>query len=219
MALLGIALGTSGFVLGTLSRSGKRRDVSTAGLVVSSLALAVSLATWTYAVTQDNAKSKISRTPASAAGSPAVSAAELSTPCYSAGFVSKLNVTNESGSCDMSAFNGATLDQSSEVYKVYASKSVITTSGGFMVTAKPALEKDVKENLPGFAVTSEKVSQFAGSPAYVVNTADRAHHLALVEAAVFHAVNGGGDNVFVLVHAVNGDSVDFGVLEANWQWK
>ena len=88
-----------------------------------------------------------------------------------------------------------------------------------MFTAKPALEKDVKENLPGFAVTSEKVSQFAGSPAYVVNTADRAHHLALVEAAVFHAVNGGGDNVFVLVHAVNGDSVDFGVLEANWQWK
>ena len=51
--LLGLVLGVAGLVMGTLSHSGSRRGLSTAGLFLSGLALLVSLATWTYAVQHD----------------------------------------------------------------------------------------------------------------------------------------------------------------------
>jgi hypothetical protein len=219
MALIGLALGISGIVMGTLSRSSTKRGLSTAGLAMSSLAIVASLGVWTYAIKHDPASQKgTSKTTAHSINAPAVSASSLSTPCYSTGFVDKLNVSNASGSCDMNAFNGTTLDNSTNAYKVYADQSPIANAKNFTSLVKPALEKDVKNNLPGFAVDSEQVAEFAGSPAYIVSTSNNAQGIALVEAAVLRQVNN-GDNVFILVHAATGRTTDLSTLEAQWQWK
>ena len=219
MALVGLALGISGIVMGTMSRSSTKRGLSTAGLFMSSLAVLASLGVWTYAIKHNPATQKTaSRTTAHSLNAPAVSASDLSTPCYSMGFVDKLNVSNASGSCDMSAFNGATLDNSTNAYKVYANQAPAANAQNFTSLVKPALEKDVKNNLPGFAVDSERVAEFAGSPAYIVSTSNNAQGIALVEAAVLRQVNN-GDNVFILVHAVTGRTTDLSTLEAQWQWK
>ena len=219
LPLLGLGLSVAGIAMGTMSRSSSKRRLSTAGLIVSSLAVLASLGLWAYAA---NRSQKLQQTGSSnndhSITAPAVSTAGLSTPCYSISFVNKLNVANNNNSCDMDAYNGATLNTSTEVYKIYADTSQVANSGNFAAIAKSAIEKDIQTNLPGFTIDSEQSTQFAGSPAYVANASQHAQHFAVVEAAVFHQV-AAGQNVFVLVHAVNGDNTDLNILEAQWQWK
>lgn len=219
IAAIGLVLGVAGIIMGTMSRSGTKRRLSTAGLVTSSLAIMAGLAVWTYAIKHD-AKLNQSAKPASSHNltAPSVSASSLSTPCYSAGFVDKLNVSNAANSCDMSAFNGPTLENSTNAYKVYADTSQTANAQNFTSIVKPALEKDVKTNLPGFNIDSEQVGQFAGSPAYIVKASNASQHVAVTEAAVLHQVDA-GDNIFILVHAFNGSTADLSTLEAQWQWK
>jgi len=118
----------------------------------------------------------------------------------------------------MEAFNGTTVNSSTDAYKIYANTSQTTNAGNFTNLAKAGLEKDIKDNLPGFTLDTEQATQFAGSPAYMVFASDKAQGVAVVEAAVLHQV-AVGDNVFILVHAINGSSVDLNTLEAQWQWK
>jgi hypothetical protein len=118
----------------------------------------------------------------------------------------------------MSAFNSSAPDNSTDAYKVYASQSPQTNAANFTGLIKPAIEKDVADDLPGFAISSERVAQFAGSPAYIVTTFDKATDVSVVEAGVLHQA-GNGENVFILVHAANGHNADLSILEAQWQWK
>ena len=216
---IGLALGITGLVMGTMSRSGAKRGLSTAGLVFSSAAILASLAFWTYAIRHDPRFSQSTASnKAHGITAPAVATSDISTPCYSAGFVDKFNISNNTDSCDMSAFNGTTLDNSTNAYKVYADTSQTVTPQDYAAIFKQALEKDVHNSLPGFSVDSEKSGNFAGSPAYMINTSDKAHGVAVVEAAVLHKA-GPGENVFVLVHAVNGRTADLTTLESEWQWK
>jgi hypothetical protein len=212
MPLLGLGFGLIGIVLGTMSRAGARRGLNTVGIITSSLAIMAGLATWVYVVKHTTAVQTVQDNISATAVS------DLSTPCYSLGFVDKLNVTNRPDSCDMNAFNGQTLTSSSDAYKVYANQSTITDVNTFTVVAKRSIHKDVEQNLPGFVVDSERLTQFAGSPAYILNASNKVHNIAVVEAAVLHQV-GNGDNIFLLVHARASDSVDLSTLEARWQWK
>lgn len=221
MALLGLVFGVAGIILGTMSRQSIKKGLSTAGLVTSSLALLAGLGVWAYFITHDprlqqgqaTGKSVQHNVPTNF-----VAATSLSTPCYYVGFTSKLNVSNLSGSCDMNAFNGGTMDNSSELYKVYASKANISEDG-FADTAKSAIESDVHTNLPGFDIKSEKAGQFAGSTAYFVDAKNAKAATDVYEAAVYHQTQQ-GDNLFVIVHAVaGGDSANLNSLEAQWQWK
>ena len=219
MAALGLVLGVTGIIMGTMSRSSTKRRLSTAGLIFSSLAVLAGLAVWTYAIKRDSKLAQAApSTPSHNLTATPVSASSLSTPCYSTGFVDKLNVSNAANSCDMSAFNGPTLEKSTNAYKVYADTSQAADAQNFTSIVKPALEKDVHDNLPGFTIDSERAAQFAGSPAYIVSTSNTSQHVAVTEAAVLHQV-GAGDNVFILVHAVNGSTADLSTLEAQWQWK
>lgn len=217
MALIGLTLGILGLVMGTISRSGAKKSLSTAGLIVSSLAILASLAAWAYAAKQDPVLQLASRSMAHDITALAVAASSLSTPCYSVGFVDKLNISNDTGSCDMDAFNGSAIGSSTNAYKIYANQST-ANSHDFVSIVKPAIEEDIRDNLPGFTINARRMSRFAGSPAYMVNAFDKASGVAVVEAAVLHRV-GNGDNVFILVHAANSPTADLGTLEAQWQWK
>jgi len=216
--LLGIGLGVTSLVLATLSHHAVRRRLSLAGIIVALLAIVAGLASWAYVISRDPRFNHGLAKPASSgqAGSSAVAAQNVITPCYTANFAAKLNIQNNSGSCNMNAYNGATLSQSSDAYKVYGTTSAITASG-FSNLAKQAIENDVHQNLPTFVVSKEGTGQFAGSPAYFV-TASNGAGVSVVEAAVLH-VTTNGDNFFVFVHAINGNTVDLNELQAGWRWE
>lgn len=217
MALIGLVLGMAGLVTGTMSRSSIKRTLSTAGIIASSLAILAGLAVWIYAIQNEQTNNQ-SNPAASKPMAPAVVSADLTTPCYITGFVEKLNVSNSTDSCDMSAFNGPTLSTSTNAYKVYANKADIADTNSFMSLAKQALEKDIESNLAGFKIDSQRVGTFAGSPAYFINVSDKEQGVAVVEAAVMHEVPN-GENVFILVHAVNAEQADLNTLETQWQWQ
>lgn len=217
MALLGLAFGLLGIAMGTMSRSSNRRRLSTLGLVFSSLALLAGIGVWIYAIQHQNTPAKTTTTNPIPSSISMVSA-DLSTPCYSVSFVDRLNISNHSGNCSMIAFNGQSLDNSSNAYKIFASQSQVHTESAFNTLAKTAIEKDVRDTLPSFTVNKEGVTTFAGSPAYAVYTSDTTHNVSLVEAAVLHETTA-GDNIFIIVHAASGNSIDLNILESQWQWK
>lgn len=214
VALVGLVLGIAGLMLGTMSRNSVRRGLSTAGIIVSSIAIVVSLGVWAYVIHRQTNTKIATATQAS----DAVPAANLSTPCYSTGFIDTLNVTNSKDSCDMKAFNGPTLDASTKAYKVYSSQIAAVNSSDFNEFAKKAVQKDIAASLPGFTIDSQQFRQFAGSPAYVAYTSDKATGVTVAEAVVLHQVQAGA-NVFVLVHASGIGVADLSTLEAQWQWK
>ncbi len=213
MPVVGLSIAAAGIVLGTLSRHSTKRKLSTMGLIASSIAVLFSLGTWAYNIKNDP---KLSHKAVSSSAT--VSKSTVSTPCYSVGFVDKLNVKNNSNSCDVIAFNGPSLDESTNAYKIYANQAQIVNAKEFINVAKQALEKDVKDSLPNFTIASEKVTMFAGSPAYAVYTINKTQGVTVVEQAVLHAA-GNGQNIFVLVHATNDSNSDMSTLEAQWQWK
>jgi hypothetical protein len=215
--VVGLSLGVAGLVLGTVSRVYAKRTMHIAGLVLSALAILAGLATWTYAVRNDpRVNPDVSRV--APASREVQVAAGISTPCYTLNFVDELNISNDSSSCNMNAFNGKTIGASTNAYKVYASKADIGSVNDFANLAKGAVEKDIAKSVPDFKVTSEKVSTFAGSPSYTITASDPEGQVSLVESVVMHQVSN-GNNIFVLVHANNSDTADLQILESQWQWK
>lgn len=215
--IAGIILGIVGVVLGSLSRGTVKRTSSTVGIVLSCVGIVVSIGIFTYVLTNHDKLTSTHKTDPALAGA-ASAATNADTPCYSVGFSYKLNIKNTTGSCDMSAFDGATLEDSQDAYKMYGTKSPNLTTANFNSFAKQAIDQDVASNLAGFTVVNERVDTFAGSQAYIATTTQKSSGVSVVEAAVLHPT-ASGDNVFVLAHAVQSGTADFKSLEANWQWK
>jgi hypothetical protein len=118
----------------------------------------------------------------------------------------------------MQAYNGKTLNSSSDLYKVYANQIASVSETNFESVSKEAIEKDMKNTLSGFTTDSEKLTTFAGSPAYMVRASDPASGVSVLEGSVLHKTKS-GYNYFVLVHATSTGKADFDQLEAQWQWK
>lgn len=214
IAVVGLVLGIAGLVLGTMSRNTPHRRLSTLGILFSSLAIVVSLGVWAYAIHKQSTASDsiVSKSQNS------VASADLTTPCYSTGFIDTLNVANSKNSCNMAAYNGPSLEASTKAYKVYANQMPTVNQEVFNDFAKKALQKDVAASLPGFSIDHEEYTQFAGSPAYIVKTSDKSTGVSVTEAIVLHQVRAGA-NVFVLVQASTKGGADMSTLEAQWRWK
>ena len=87
-----------------------------------------------------------------------------------------------------------------------------------MTNSKNAIDKEIAANYPGYVITNEKPSTFAGSDDYIAYFYDKSTQIAAVEADVLHQTKH-GENIFVITHAVNGNLTDLSKLEANWKWK
>lgn len=212
--VLGLALGTAGMVIATAAVS--RSIWLKAGLVFSVLAFLAGLAASTYNIQTHQQNSQVSQS--SSPGSYLTVSSRLATPCYALDFVDKLNVSHQLGSCDASAFNGNSFEESTDAYKIYSSQSDVSDASEFIRVAKKAIETDIKKNMPGFTIDRQRIGSFADSLAYIVNISDKNNKVAVVEAAVMRDVPN-GDNVFILIHANNGSKADLQILESKWQWK
>lgn len=216
MPFVGLILAIVGVITGTLSRRYLKKGLGLAGIVISTAGILVSMGTWAYAVSS-SAKSQQANNNAvqKTNTSPALAANQISTPCYEIAFAERLNVQNTSGSCNMNAFDGSSLDVSHSAYKVFATQSAVSPSA-FAALAKTALERDIAQSMPGYKIVDEQSVMFSGSPAYVVRTTN-SQGVSLLEAAVLHS-NGNTANFYVIVHATVEGTADLHDLELGWQW-
>lgn len=210
--LVGFIFCFTGFVLATLAWNSPRRSLSIIGLVLSLVALTSSVGMTAYVWQNKTNKSSMGSS-ATASGSLSVS-----TPCYSAGFGSQLNVDNTEDSCDMAAFNKDTFANSTEGYKVYAQSSQVVNEANVAEFGKSAIEKDLQTNLSGYKTVSSDAIRFAGSPGYAVKAENPKDGISIVEAVVFHETDN-GKNLFVIVHADSLVKADLAKLEKDWRWK
>jgi hypothetical protein len=214
--VIGFVFGLAGLCMATISRRKIHRRLALVGLVFASLAIVAGFASLVYNVKYDKSSTPNAQTGQSTTGSKV--SAKLSTPCYSFNLIDKYNVSNSSGSCDTTVFNGQSFSTSTDIYKIVATKGGTTAAGTFTQLAKQAINTDIKNNLPGFTVTSEGPASFAGSLAYTVYASNKGQDTAVVETGVLRQTTS-GYNVFDILHAVNGSSVNLQALEAQWQWK
>jgi len=216
IAVAGIVLGITGIIMATTAPRSAHTPLKVSGIILSSLAIVAGLAVMATAITNNpKVRNSLSGT---STGTTNIGVAGTNTPCYSFSFISKLNVENTSTACSLSAYNANSLATSTEIYKVLSSATPTLNKSNFANISKGALEQDVNQSLPGFSVTSEYSSQFAGSPAYTINATNSVTNVAIQETTVLHPT-AQGDNLFVLVHATSGSKTDLGELEANWLWK
>ena len=214
--IIGLVFGVLGLCMGTVSRRMAHRRLGLAGLILSCLAIVAGLGALAYNYQHNKDTTPNGKTGLSNSSSKVLS--HLTTPCYSFNLVDQYNISNTSGSCDASAYNGTTFENSTIVYKIVATNAGTVDPGTFAQLAKAGIEKDIHDNLPTFKIDNEGSSSFAGSIAYSAHASDQSQGTAIIETLVLHPTSK-GDNVFDLVHAINGTSVDLQTLEAQWQWK
>ncbi len=215
--ILGIGLGISGIVLVTMSYHLTHKRLKIASLIVSVLAILVGIGFWVNAIVHDPRFNLDSSQPAATTnGSAEVS---VQTPCYSLSFNTVLNVNNPKGSCTLNVYNGTDMADSSDVYKIIASSTALTSSD-LTSFSKQAIETDFTKNLHGFTITKQASAIFAGSPAYYIQANNAGDNAAVIEETVLltNYVPSNGDNFFDIIHAVNGTSTDLSSLESGWQW-
>lgn len=216
--LVALALGVVGSVLATLSRRDIHTRASMIGLVCSVIAVLAGFGTITYALSHNESSPAAKPSNVTNRGGKTVSqtTATLSTPCYNVGFQTELRVDSVANSCDITAYDGDSLDASSDAYKVYGVHATIPKSG-FEAMAKTAIEKDIKSSLPDYQIDTESFGIFAGSQAYIA-TADNGKGVHLTEAVVLHQ-GSYEQNVFVFVHASSVASASLDALQSKWVWQ
>lgn len=212
--IIGLVFGIAGLCMGTVSRRKARRRLALIGLIIATLAIVAALAGLVWNL--EHNKSSTAQTGQSDGTSRVLS--QLKTPCYSFNLIDTYNVSNSSGSCNTTAFNGQSFTTSTDIYKIVATNTGSTTPGSFTQVAKQAIDSDIQNNLPGFTVTSQGASSFAGSLAYTAYALNKNQDTAVVETGVFHTT-ASGDNAFVILHGVNGSSTSLQSLEAEWRWQ
>lgn len=214
--ILGLAFGVAGLCMGTVSRRKARRQLAIIGLIIAALAIVAGFAALVWNLEHNKSPGQNAQTGQSDSSSKVLS--KLSTPCYSFDLIDKYNVSNSSGTCNTTIFNGQSFAASTSVYKIVGTKAGTDNPADFTQLAKQAIDQDVQNNLPGFTVTSQGPSSFAGSLAYTVYAVNKNQDTAVVETGVLHQTKN-GDNAFDILHAINGSSVNLQALEAQWQWK
>lgn len=210
--LIGFIFCFTGFVLASLAWNSQKRSLSVIGFVLSLVALTASVGMTAYVWQHKTDKTSVGNS-ATAKGSMSVT-----TPCYSTGFGSQLNVDNKEDSCDMAAFNNDSFANSTEGYKVYSQTSQTVNETNVAEFGKAAIEKDMQTNLPSYKTVSSESIRFAGSPGYAVKAQSTKDGISIVEAVVYHKTTN-GQNLFVIVHADSLVKADLQKLEQGWKWK
>ena len=214
--IIGLVFGVAGLCMGTVARRKAKRRLALIGLIIATLAIMAGFASLVWNIQHNKNSSKNAKTGQSTSVSKVLS--KLATPCYSFDLVDKYNVSNGSGTCNTTIFNGQTFATSTDVYKIIATKAGTDNPGTFSQLAKQAINQDIQTNLPGFTITSQGPASFAGSLAYTVYASDTSQNTSVVETGVLHETKN-GYNAFDILHAINGTNVNLQALEAQWQWQ
>jgi hypothetical protein len=219
---IGGALAVCGLVISTSSRGAlAKKSMSNLAVAFAALGLIASVGSYVYNINQyndrqtagDNSITQMTKE----RGDDVVSTTKvLDTPCYRTSVPAVANASSPGEGCSSQAYNAATLDASTNAYNLQAVTQANLTAENLATAGKEVAGSYLTSSLPGFSVTSQQSGTFAGSPAYYINAKNAQSvtvEMAIVVRKVAH-----GENVFVLVHAVNGQA-DLSVIEQSWEWK
>ncbi len=208
--IIGLALGITGLVIGTTSRHIKK-GLSTATIIVSILAILLSLAAWTYNFTHDPRIKHLSQSTVTK---------DISTPCYTFKISEDMHVKDTAVGCEFEAMDGESEELSTIVYSIKSvSDSSINASNFESVTTKaaPTFVKAASSQDITFTLSSEKSTTFAGKQAYLIAAkSDRGTQVELV-VVLNNAPN--GDNIFIIAVGGLSKSTNLSELEKNFTWK
>lgn len=210
--IIGLAFGVTGIVLATSSYRITHGWLKLAGLIVCIIAILVSTGFWVNRDTQ-NLKATKSNQVGTSNG---IATINVSTPCYTLSFNTILNVNNNSGSCSLNAYNGKTFQDSSDIYKIVAEDADVNKSN-FYASAKKSINNDITQNLSGYSIVNQSSSIFDGSPAYYEEAYNSSSNASLIEEGILNSAST-KDNYYLIIHAVNGPTVNIDQLERTWQW-
>lgn len=214
--LFGIVLGIFGIVLSTISPRNAAKGIKIASLITSILALLTGIGVFVYINRTNPAVHGQKVSEAGLSNGSAV--LSVNTPCYSVGFETQLNVNNSKGSCAMNAYNGSSVNSSTDIYKVLTNVVPGLNSNNFTSVVKKALTNDVSKNLSGFTVTSQAKTSFSGDDAYYIQANDPAQNVAVIEEGVLNNGSASNPNYYVIVHVTSGSTSTLNGLQKNWQW-
>jgi hypothetical protein len=222
---LGAALAAGGLVVSTSSRAAlAKKTMSNVAVGFAGLGIILSVGAYVYNLNQYNQQQAQSDQTDKAAmlanddqtGGSLQSTMMLDTPCYYTSVPRASGINNPASSCTAQVFNAGTLNVSTNAYNLQAVTQKDLTESGLPTAGQKVADTYFASSLPGFTVTSQQAGKFAGSPAYYINarnSGDVTVEMAIVLRQVTH-----GENVFVLVHAVNGQA-DLSSIEQTWRWK
>jgi hypothetical protein len=187
------------------------------GLLLSIAAFAYNLTHYKKPATGDISSNSATTTTSDQTSSQAQASGKIAgTPCYQALMPGMDHTETAADSCNTQAYKGSELNTSRDVYTVQALAKKELTSANLSTVGKDAANYFLTNSLPGFTATSQNLGTFANSPAYYLK-ASNADGATVVMALVVHS-SSHGENVFAVIHAVNGQSELTGI-EKNWEWK
>lgn len=214
--LLSLILGITGFVFGMKSRKSLKHRMSLVGIVLSAIAVVAALGMWGYTIAHDPRLKNLSGTAASTS---------LDTSCYNTKVSGKLKIDNVAGSCQLDAYDGSTIDSSTDAYSISSTSDSDVSATNLADKSKSVLDAVVKlysTSSRTYSVSSQQSGTFAGDPAYYATIT--AHDNDLNQDAsgqlafVLHSATN-GDNLFTFFHVQTGGQADLSKLAANFSWK
>lgn len=201
----------------------QKKTLANVSVASAGLGIALSIGTFAYNLNQYNRQQAAAQATDKAAvvaddniGHQAVAGKLIDTPCYSATAPETVNAEITTGSCTVTAYEADTVSNSRNVYKFQAIKEEELTAANLVSAGKDIAANYVTSSLPGFTITGQREGRFADSPAYYIdakNSQDVTMQMAIVVRKVTH-----GENVFILMHAMNGQA-DLSTVAKDWGWK
>jgi hypothetical protein len=217
--ILGLALGITGIVLGSLSLHTKK-VLGILAMIFGILAVLISLALWGYLISKDQSlKHGTTTTSSNSSSSLSGSLQSVDTPCYSLQMSAALHVATTAGSCAIKAMDGDTAAASTIVYDIesFAEPSLNSTNFNKSIEAAvPTLLSGASSSTRTYTLTDQHGGSFAGEQAYFV-TANSNQNTTLSTVSVLHSASN-GDNFFTVAVGGTG-SVDISGIESSFNWK
>ncbi len=225
--ILGLVLGIVGLVIGTTTRATAKKTISMLTIIFSVIGILGAIGSYIYFLHQDQQKKTSSLSSqqdssstsgsGQSSGSATASSRSIDTPCYKVDVPKLTTLDNASGSCNLKSYNTASSSTATNIYTVDTLAQSGVTADKFVAVAKSSLSDQLKATLPGFVVSSEKTTTFADSPAYVINGKYQSN-IGVEMMFVYHPV-AHGENIYVIVHAIQDGTGDTSTLSKNWTWK
>ena len=217
--LAGLGLGITGIIISTIARSKHKSALSMIGIILSALAVLISIAALVFAIElaskSSNHSSNTSTNNGVSTTGNANSANKLSTPCYTTQLESGMDSSGQLSGCNYTTPQGTvtTVD-----FDVAGSTIPGLNSGNFDQAAQGVFNNMNSQS--GFTFGSMTKTTFAGSPAYQESANYSANGESLLYVVTYHPTSN-GENLFLIGIGLFGGQkpTDFGSVQSSWQWK
>jgi hypothetical protein len=141
-------------------------------------------------------------------------------PCYKMMIpVGELKVVDaDDTTCNLLARDTQSSEAAKQLLTVDAANNSQITAANLADTAQRIVSRNAGLLLPGYSITAEQSTTFAGSPAYLINTKQTDGESSAQLVVVLHSTTH-GENVFIVGYASDKAGADAMQFQKGWEWK